>query len=109
LRQRVAVSEAPYEPCLAKPAKAPPTGPGWIHEIKHDGFRIVAGSKPAASACAGYDFTARFAATVVFLGNRCGAEPYSLSSQNRIPGFHRLIAQRCLRTTTSVGRARISI
>jgi ATP-dependent DNA ligase len=31
-----------YEPCLPRPAKAPPTGPGWLHEIKHDGFRILA-------------------------------------------------------------------
>ena len=31
-----------YEPCLPKPAKVPPAGPGWIHEIKHDGFRILA-------------------------------------------------------------------
>src|SRR5271163_4147618 len=31
-----------FEPCLPRPAKKPPTGPGWIHEIKHDGFRIVA-------------------------------------------------------------------
>jgi ATP-dependent DNA ligase len=23
-------------------AKAPPSGPGWIHEIKHDGFRVIA-------------------------------------------------------------------
>jgi bifunctional non-homologous end joining protein LigD len=23
-------------------AKAPPSGPGWVHEIKHDGFRIMA-------------------------------------------------------------------
>jgi hypothetical protein len=29
-------------PCLPRPAKAPPAGPGWIHEIKHDGYRIVA-------------------------------------------------------------------
>jgi bifunctional non-homologous end joining protein LigD len=27
--------------CLP-PAKQPPTGSGWIHEIKHDGFRIMA-------------------------------------------------------------------
>jgi hypothetical protein len=25
------------EHCLPTPAKAPPVGPGWIHEIKHDG------------------------------------------------------------------------
>ena len=30
------------EPCLPRPAKQPPTGRGWIHEIKHDGFRILA-------------------------------------------------------------------
>ena len=24
------------------PAKTPPTGPNWLHEIKHDGFRIMA-------------------------------------------------------------------
>jgi bifunctional non-homologous end joining protein LigD len=30
------------EPCLPSSAKAPPAGGGWIREIKHDGFRIVA-------------------------------------------------------------------
>jgi ATP-dependent DNA ligase len=30
------------EPCLARPADKPPAGRDWIHEIKHDGFRIMA-------------------------------------------------------------------
>ena len=30
------------EPCLPSPTKAPPAGSHWIHEIKHDGFRILA-------------------------------------------------------------------
>jgi bifunctional non-homologous end joining protein LigD len=30
------------ESCLPRPAKEPPSGPDWIHEIKHDGFRILA-------------------------------------------------------------------
>jgi ATP-dependent DNA ligase len=30
------------EPCLPFPAKQPPSGPGWIHEVKHDGFRLIA-------------------------------------------------------------------
>ena len=30
------------EPCLPSPAKSPPAGPNWLHEIKHDGFRIMA-------------------------------------------------------------------
>jgi hypothetical protein len=27
------------EPCLPSPAEHPPSGPSWIHEIKHDGFQ----------------------------------------------------------------------
>jgi bifunctional non-homologous end joining protein LigD len=30
------------EPCLPSPALKPPAGSGWIHEIKHDGFRLLA-------------------------------------------------------------------
>jgi bifunctional non-homologous end joining protein LigD len=30
------------EPCLPSAAEHPPTGPGWLHEIKHDGFRLMA-------------------------------------------------------------------
>jgi bifunctional non-homologous end joining protein LigD len=30
------------EPCLFSPAAKPPAGAGWLHEIKHDGFRIIA-------------------------------------------------------------------
>ena len=29
-------------PCLPSPTKAAPTGTDWLHEIKHDGFRILA-------------------------------------------------------------------
>jgi ATP-dependent DNA ligase len=32
-------------PCLPSPAKRPPTGPQWIHEIKHDGYRMMARRK----------------------------------------------------------------
>ena len=42
LRERAAPRLGIIEPCLPSPAKAPPSGPGWIHEIKHDGFRILA-------------------------------------------------------------------
>jgi len=30
------------EPGLPSPTKAPPAGPDWLHEIKHDGFSILA-------------------------------------------------------------------
>ena len=50
------------EPCLPSPAKAPPSGPGWLHEIKHDGFRILARRDPAGVRLitrAGNDFSSR--------------------------------------------------
>jgi bifunctional non-homologous end joining protein LigD len=40
--QRSARAIRLIEPCLPSPAKAPPSGPDWLHEIKHDGFRIMA-------------------------------------------------------------------
>jgi bifunctional non-homologous end joining protein LigD len=29
------------DPCQPSAAPDPPSGPGWIHEIKHDGFRMM--------------------------------------------------------------------
>jgi ATP-dependent DNA ligase len=29
-------------PCLPTKAHKPPSGGQWLHEIKHDGFRIIA-------------------------------------------------------------------
>jgi ATP-dependent DNA ligase len=40
--QRSGRVAGPVEPCLPSPTKAPPSGPDWLHEIKHDGFRILA-------------------------------------------------------------------
>ena len=34
------------EPCLPSPADKPPSGSNWIHEIKHDGFRLMARRDP---------------------------------------------------------------
>jgi bifunctional non-homologous end joining protein LigD len=51
------------EPCMPSSAKAPPTGPDWIHEIKHDGFRIIArrnGKKVRLVSRKGKDLTYRF-------------------------------------------------
>jgi bifunctional non-homologous end joining protein LigD len=51
------------EPCQPSPAKEPPAGPDWIHEIKHDGFRIMARRDAAGIRLIsrhGNDFTSRF-------------------------------------------------
>src|ERR1700692_1768989 len=51
------------EPCLPRPADKPPVGPDWIHEIKHDGFRIMArrdGDRVRLLTRNGHDFAGRF-------------------------------------------------
>jgi len=48
---------------LPTSAKAPPSGPGWLHEIKHDGFRILARRDRTGVRLItrnGNDFTSRF-------------------------------------------------
>jgi bifunctional non-homologous end joining protein LigD len=63
LRERTRPALGIIEPCLPSPAKAPPSGSDWIHEIKHDGFRILARRDSAGVRLItrnGNDFTARF-------------------------------------------------
>src|SRR5215471_14558384 len=57
LRERTRPGLGIIEPCLPSPAKAPPSGPGWLHEIKHDGFRIMTGIRLITRN--GNDFTNR--------------------------------------------------
>jgi ATP-dependent DNA ligase len=63
LRERNRPGLGIFEPCLPSSAKVPPSGPGWLHEIKHDGFRILA-RRDAESVRlitrAGNDFSSRF-------------------------------------------------
>ena len=50
-------------PCLPSPADRPPCGPGWVHEIKHDGFRMMVRRGPAGVRLLtrnGHDWTGRF-------------------------------------------------
>jgi ATP-dependent DNA ligase len=60
-RPRIRRASGNIEPCLPRPAKAPPTGPDWIHEIKHDGFRILARRDEVRLISRnGHDLTHRF-------------------------------------------------
>jgi bifunctional non-homologous end joining protein LigD len=50
-------------PCLPTKAPQPPTGDTWIHEIKHDGFRVIArkdGERVRLYSRPGNDLTYRF-------------------------------------------------
>jgi bifunctional non-homologous end joining protein LigD len=53
-----------YQPMLATLADAVPQGPGWLHEVKWDGYRAitrVAGGDATLTSRRGNDLTVRFA------------------------------------------------
>jgi hypothetical protein len=55
------------EPCLPSPTAKPPAGDGWIHEIKHDGYRLMARRDGAGIRLItrnGHDWSKRFPAIV---------------------------------------------
>jgi bifunctional non-homologous end joining protein LigD len=47
-------------PCLPTKAPHPPTGKAWLHEIKHDGFRVIARKHEARVRLYSNDLTHRF-------------------------------------------------
>ena len=58
-----ALSAGFIEPCLPSPAEKPPSGPGWVHEIKHDGYRLMARRDPVGIRLLtrnGYDWSPRY-------------------------------------------------
>ena len=53
----------PFEPCIPTRGKTVPVGPDWIHEIKHDGYRLIvqrAGDRVRLFTRNGHDWTDRF-------------------------------------------------
>jgi bifunctional non-homologous end joining protein LigD len=51
------------EPCIPTRSEKPPVGPDWIHEIKHDGYRLIVrkrGGKVRLFTRRGYDWTERY-------------------------------------------------
>ena len=51
------------EPCIPTAARVPPPGPGWLHEIKHDGYRLMArleGRRVRLFSRRGHEWSDRF-------------------------------------------------
>src|SRR5580704_4140797 len=51
------------EPCSPTRVSKPPVGPQWIHEIKHDGYRLIArkrGGRVRLFTRRGFDWTERY-------------------------------------------------
>ena len=53
------------EPCQPSKVARPPSGPLWVHEIKHDGYRLMVRRDGARVRCFtrnGHDWADRFPA-----------------------------------------------
>jgi ATP-dependent DNA ligase len=79
-------------PCLPSRAERPPSGPKWLHEIKHDGFRILArrdGAGVRLFTRNGNDFTMRFPLAVAAVAALPGRS-FLIDAQWRRRGAMRL-------------------
>jgi bifunctional non-homologous end joining protein LigD len=53
------------DPCIPTLAAKPPAGPDWVHEIKHDGYRLIVrrdGATVRLFTRRGYDWSDRYPA-----------------------------------------------
>jgi bifunctional non-homologous end joining protein LigD len=61
--QRPAKRPGTIEPCIPTQVSKPPVGPHWIHEIKHDGYRLIARKRDGRVRLftrRGFDWTERY-------------------------------------------------
>jgi ATP-dependent DNA ligase len=83
-------------PCLPTKTDKLPSGSQWLHEIKHDGFRIIArkdGDRVRLYSRPGNDMTRRFPLIAEALtacvrhyrwGSRVGDKEMAITSQNAV-------------------------
>jgi ATP-dependent DNA ligase len=70
-------------PCLPTKTDKLPSGSQWLHEIKHDGFRIIArknGAQVRLYSRSGNDLTRRFPLIVETLARSCVVEEALIQS-----------------------------
>ncbi len=78
------------EPCIPTRADKPPVGPDWIHEIKHDGYRMIVRKKDGRVRLftrRGYDWTDRF--PLIREAPRSGSQRARVPLRLRSPGVGR--------------------
>jgi bifunctional non-homologous end joining protein LigD len=85
-------------PCLPTKASTPPTGEAWLHEIKHDGFRVIArkdGDRVRLYSRPGNDLTDRFSLIVAAMAHlrsrSCIIDGEAVCSDDSgVPSFDRI-------------------
>jgi bifunctional non-homologous end joining protein LigD len=86
------------EPCRPTSSPSPPSGEEWAHEIKHDGFRVIARKEDKRVSLygrKGNDLTERFPLIVEAMGrlgaNSCIIDGEAVAcGEDGIPSFDRI-------------------
>jgi bifunctional non-homologous end joining protein LigD len=76
------------EPCIPSLAAKPPFGPGWVHEIKHDGYRLIVhreGKAVRLFTRRGYDWTDRYPA-IAAAAAKLRAKSFTLDGEAVVAG-----------------------
>jgi bifunctional non-homologous end joining protein LigD len=75
-------------PCIPTRALKPPAGPEWVHEIKHDGYRLQvrrAGDKVRLFTRRGYDWSDRYPA-IAATAMKLRAQSFTLDGEACVCG-----------------------
>jgi hypothetical protein len=81
-------TDAFIDPCIPTLAAKPPSGPEWVHEIKHDGYRLIvrrAGSSARLFTRRGHDWTDRYPAIAAVAG-KLRAKSFTMDGEAAVSG-----------------------
>jgi bifunctional non-homologous end joining protein LigD len=76
------------DPCIPSRAPKPPSGPDWVHEVKHDGYRMIVrrdGETVRLFTRRGYDWTVRYPA-IAAAGAKLKAKSFTLDGEAVVCG-----------------------
>jgi bifunctional non-homologous end joining protein LigD len=76
------------EPCIPTRAAKPPAGSDWVHEIKHDGYRLIVrrdGDTVRLFTRRGYDWTGRYPA-IARAALRLRAKSFTIDGEAAVCG-----------------------
>ena len=68
------------DPCVPALAAKPPSGPGWVHEIKHDGYGLIVRRDGEAGGGDGYDELTSKVRSCMLRG-AAGGKPMSIDAE----------------------------
>jgi len=75
-------------PCIPTLAAKPPSGPDWVHEIKHDGYRLIVrrdGRSVRLFTRRGHDWTDRYPA-IAAVAAKLRARSFTLDGEAAVSG-----------------------